>query len=395
MVDKWKYTFLYSLVMLIPFDLLAALGMDLYLPAINNIRYSFDVSHEMIQLTLTLYMATLGLGQLIFGPLSDAIGRRPVIVVGAFVYAFSSFIMSMSHSFSIFLSFRILQSLAGAAVLVAAFATVRDVFSKKETGVVIYAIMGSILAFVPAFAPFLGSIIEYIWHWEGIFFFLGIFATIAGVHALLKWPETRPHYTHPFKFKRFFTIIKSRTFMGYTLAYATAIGTFFVYFSISPSLLIDELGLNKIEFSLWFGSVAVVMIITAHFVKRLVSRWGIRGTAFIGLTGLMISGVILFGVELFFGLSLFGFMLPMYLIGINISLICSVTASGALEAFSSSAGLATALYYAIESLFLSALASLLIAFTPPGTSAIITIYIFISAILAIFFITSGAKYIAK
>ncbi|WP_345870594.1 multidrug effflux MFS transporter [Shewanella algae] len=387
----WNYSFLYSLVLLVPFDLLASLGMDLYLPAVNDIGTSFKVGREQVQLTLTMYMALLGLGQLLFGPLSDKFGRRPIVVIGAVLYSLSSLAIPLSPNFDYFLGLRLLQSLSASALLVAAFATVRDVFAEREEGVVVYAIMGSVLACVPAVAPFLGALIEKQWHWQGIFYFLGIFAAVVAVHTVFKWPETRPAKNQPFRFNSLFTILGSKTFIGYTLAYATAMGTFFAYFSTSPSVLMDTLSLSKVEFSLWFGSVAVVMILTTRFVKPLVGRWGIRGTVFRGLAGLFVSGLILYLCEWLFGVTLLGFMLPMYLIGVNIALTCAVSANGALHAFSASAGLATALYYALESLYLSLMVSVLIKLIPPGTSATIAVYIFISSLLAAGFILLGRR----
>ncbi|WP_226564535.1 multidrug effflux MFS transporter [Shewanella chilikensis] len=387
----WNYSFLYSLVLLVPFDLLASLGMDLYLPAVNEIGTSFKVGREQVQLTLTMYMALLGLGQLLFGPLSDKFGRRPIVVIGAVLYSLSSLAIPLSPNFDYFLGLRLLQSLSASALLVAAFATVRDVFAEREEGVVVYAIMGSVLACVPAVAPFLGALIEKQWHWQGIFYFLGIFAAVVAVHTVFKWPETRPAKTQPFRFNSLFIILGCKTFIGYTLAYATAMGTFFAYFSTSPSVLMDTLSLSKVEFSLWFGSVAIVMILTTRFVKPLVGRWGISGTVFRGLAGLFVSGLILYLCEWLFGVTLLGFMLPMYLIGVNIALTCAVSANGALHAFSASAGLATALYYALESLYLSLMVSVLIKLIPSGTSATIAVYIFISSLLAAGFILLGRR----
>lgn len=387
----WNYSFLYSLVLLVPFDLLASLGMDLYLPAVNDIGTSFKVGREQVQLTLTMYMALLGLGQLLFGPLSDKFGRRPIVVIGAVLYSLSSLAIPLSPNFDYFLGLRLLQSLSASALLVAAFAMVRDVFAEREEGVVVYAIMGSVLACVPAVAPFLGALIEKQWHWQGIFYFLGIFAAVVAVHTVFKWPETRPAKTQPFRFNSLFTILGSKTFIGYTLAYATAMGTFFAYFSTSPSVLMDTLSLSKLEFSLWFGSVAIVMVLTTRFVKPLVGGWGISGTVFRGLAGLFVSGLILYLCEWLFGVTLLGFMLPMYLIGVNIALTCAVSANGALHAFSASAGLATALYYALESLYLSLMVSVLIKLIPPGTSATIAVYIFISSLLAAGFILLGRR----
>lgn len=382
----WKYSFSYSLLLFIPFDLLASLGLDLYLPVIAEIKTNLNLSAEQLQLTLTLYMLILGLGQLVWGPLSDSIGRKPVVILGATTYSLASFLMAQTDSFSLFLSLRLLQAGGAAAMIVATFATIRDVYSEQPQGKIIYALMGSILAIVPAIAPFLGSIIALKWHWQGIFYTLGILSAIAAIHAICRWQESRPCTSQPFTWDNLLSILTNTKFIGYTLAYAAAMGSFFVYFSIAPIILMEKLGLDKLSFSLVFGTVALVMLAATHLIKAKVMRLSCATTVYYGFTLLVVASMVLALIELTFGLTIIGFMLPIYFVGIAIAIICAASANGALADFANCSGLATALYFALESIFVAVGVSIILAIVGSATSIGLTIYVLVCVLLALFFL---------
>ncbi|MDP0563257.1 MAG: multidrug effflux MFS transporter [Candidatus Endonucleobacter sp. (ex Gigantidas childressi)] len=384
MINKsgsWTYTLPYSLCLLVPIDIIASLGMDLYLPVLPEMVTVFLVSSNLVQLSLTFYMMMLGVGQLVFGPLSDKIGRRPVVLIGCGIYCFSSAVIAFSNVFWLFLVCRLFQAMAASAMLVAAFATVRDVFSESKDGVIIYAMMGSILAFVPALAPIMGAIINHYANWQGIFITLAVLSALTGIHTLFRWNETRPLHTLPFEWGQFSIILCSRSFLAYTIAFATAMGTFFVYFSTAPSILMTSLGYSKIEFSLWFGSVALVMIITARFVRYFVASWGEKGIVYRALFLLVGAAVTLTSFEQVLGIHIVSFMVPMYVIAVSISMICSVSANGALKKYNNSAGFATALYYCVESIFLIILGSIAIEIMPTASTMPLSLYIIIASII--------------
>ena len=106
----WAYSLPASLLLIAPFDILASLAMDIYLPIVPAMPGILETSPDVIQLTLSLYMLTLGLGQLIFGPISDSIGRRPVLIGGASLFAAASFGLAASSTATTFLAFRLLQA---------------------------------------------------------------------------------------------------------------------------------------------------------------------------------------------------------------------------------------------------------------------------------------------
>lgn len=188
---RWDYSLPVALSLMIPFDLLASLGMDIFLPVLPQMPEALNTSTLFIQLSLSLYILILGLGQLIFGPLSDRIGRRPVVLGGATVFTLTSFCIALVNRGDLFLFFRVIQALGASAALVGVFSTIRDVYGSRKEGSIIYGILTSMLAFVPAFGPLLGASLAINWGWKAIFYMLGFAGLISLIRAWPRWHETR------------------------------------------------------------------------------------------------------------------------------------------------------------------------------------------------------------
>nr|WP_323853544.1 MFS transporter [Xenorhabdus sp. Vera] len=186
----WGHSLSSALVLMVPIDLLASLAMDVYLPVIPVMPAALDTSPAMIQLTLSVYILLLGLGQMIFGPLSDRIGRRPVVLGGVLLFSIASFVLAMTSSGILFVILRILQALGASAALVATFATVRDVYADRPESSIIYGLFSSMLAFVPALGPILGSAIAFAFGWKGIFVTLGF---LGYWHLVARYPNGMRH----------------------------------------------------------------------------------------------------------------------------------------------------------------------------------------------------------
>lgn len=369
----WAYSLPYSLALMVPFDLLASLAMDVYLPVVPSMPAALGASPALVQFTLTAYMLLLGLGQLIFGPLSDKFGRRPVVLCGAATFAAASFLLAGATGGSAFLGLRIVQALGASAMLVGVFATVRDVYADRPEGTTIYGLFSAMLAFVPAVGPILGAIIALAWGWRAIFFSLGVLATCALIHAWLRWPETGPA-TGARHGQRVPSILGSLSFWVYTVGFATAMGAFFVFFSVAPRILIGVAGWGQLSFSLAFSSVALVMVLATRFIGIFVTRWGIPGCFVRGILVIAAGAGVL---ALSSGSTHWMFIavvLPMWLIAVGIVLVVAVTANGALEAFSDAAGMAVALYYGIQSVIVSALGTLMVLMLDGDTARPLVAY---------------------
>jgi MFS transporter, DHA1 family, chloramphenicol/florfenicol resistance protein len=364
---SWSYSLPAALLLMSPFDILASLAMDIYLPVLPAMPSALDTGPELVQLTLTVYIVVLGLGQVLFGPLSDRIGRRPVLLGGALLFAISSFGLATVDTALAFIGLRLLQAAGASAALVATFATVRDVYAHRPEGTTIYGLFSAMLAFVPALGPVAGALIAGTFGWRAIFVSLGVLGLTACLHAVLRWPETRP--LQPDNRRRSFAaLFASSSFWTYTLGFSAAMGSFFVFFSTAPRVLVERAGLSELAFSLGFASVAVVMIVASRFAGGLVGRWGIPASLRRAMAVLLASAVLL-ALGKVFGLHpLLGFLLPMWLMASGIVLAVSVTANGALAGFDDMAGAAVAVYFCVQSLITGVLGTLLVVLLPGDTA---------------------------
>jgi MFS transporter, DHA1 family, chloramphenicol/florfenicol resistance protein len=363
----WGRSLPFALALMAPFDILASLAMDIYLPVVPSMPTILQTTPSMVQLTLSLYMVMLGVGQLLFGPLSDRFGRRPILLGGGLVFALSSFALAATDNATVFVALRFVQATGASAALVATFATVRDVYAARPEGATIYGLFSAMLSFVPALGPIVGAFIAKGFGWRAIFATLGLFGLIATWRAFRHWHETRST-SDVSSAGSLGRIVRDFAFWTYTLGFATAMGTFFVFFSTAPRILIERGGFGETGFSFAFASVAVVMIAATRILPRHTQKWGARISVASGMATLLISALLLGIGEILLKPSFLSLIVPMWLAAVGIVLTASMTANGALAAFDDNAGMAVAFYFCIQSLIVSLAGTALVIFLPGDTA---------------------------
>ncbi len=324
------------------------MAIDIYLPAFPTIATQFNVTEQQVQQTVAIFMLTVGLGQLIAGPLADKFGRKPVAVVGVSLYAGSALLAYMAPSFAVLMFARALQGLGACATFVVAFAIVRDKYGSERSGQMITYLNG-IVCFIPALAPILGAWLTVQFGWRMNFMFLTLFALAGLVITLTLFRETRPadsHYQgHILDLRRFVPILKTPIFLFNSLLCMVAMSAILVYVTLAPGWIITHLGGSVADFTFWFTLNAVLSIV-ASFITPIYIKRNSQKALRVGVTVLVSSGILM--IALSHIESAIALMLPILIAALGFALSLGSAAGMALSRFPKQAGTASALIGAMQ-----------------------------------------------
>lgn len=269
---------------------LPPIATDLYLPAMPSIATALQAGPEAVQQTLTLYLLFFALAQLIFGPLSDARGRRLVMLVGLAIFGLGSVLCAFAGSIEALIGYRALQGIGAAAMVVTVPAVVRD----QATGSDFSRVMGFIMLVMgvaPLIAPLIGSLILKLAGWRMIFLTLAAVTSLVTVLYLLKVGETLPRerrkgFDVPSVAKNYLAVIADRQAMCYMLCSALAVAAMFGFLAASPFVYIEFYGVSEQGYGLLFAANISLMLLMTSVSNRLVGRHGPR--RMLGMAMLMI-----------------------------------------------------------------------------------------------------------
>ena len=305
---------------------IAPLSTDMYLPALSQVKQSFETSEFLTQLSLASFFVAFALGQLIYGPLSDIFGRKIPALVGIFLFMLSSLFCVIIDNIYIFIILRFFEALGGCAGVVIARAIVNDLFELKEAAS-IFALMMVFSALAPMLSPsFGGFLIEYFsWH--------SIFATLFGLGILLflliffALKESAPHlkrqkFSHKETLKSYRFVLKDKPFILYVSCASLVLAAMFAYITGSSFVFINFFGLSERDFGLLFGLNALGFVIFANINAKMVRKIDSEKILFYALIIMLISTLILFvnslikpnlwlfELSIFTSIALLGFIAP-------------------------------------------------------------------------------------
>ena len=266
--------------LLVAMTAVVALAIDMMLPALDDIAADLGTAHENDrQYVLTAYLLGFSAAQLIYGPLADAYGRKPVILGALGLFLAATLACMFAQSFETLLLARLLQGAAAAACRVIATAIARDLTSGRRMAEVMSMVMTVFMA-VPVLAPGLGQLILFYLPWRGVFGFLFLFALglVAWLH--FRMPETlHPEYRQKLGFgssvRGFTEAMTTRLMLGYTLAGAAFFSGLYAFLGSSEQIFAEHFELGD-RFPLAFAGIAFGMGITSYINSKLVMRWGQR-----------------------------------------------------------------------------------------------------------------------
>ena len=331
---------------------LGPLTIDMYLPSLPTITTDLQTTAAAVQLTLTGTLAGLALGQLLVGPVSDAVGRRTPLLFGVAAHILASVLCVIAPNLAVLGTLRVLQGLGAASAAVVAMAIVRDLFTGLPAAKLLSRLM-LVMGAAPILAPTLGGIVLSWTSWRGVFVVLALFGVAILTVTALALPETLPAERRrnggvTGTIRDYGRLFSDRAYLGLILVAGLAMAAMFAYVAGSSFVFQDEYGLSEQQFGFVFGAGAVGLIAATQFNVRLLRRWtpsqilvaALAAGAFFGLL-LLLNAATGFG-------GLAGILVPLWLVLASAGLALPNAPALALSRHGEAAGTAAALLGAVQ-----------------------------------------------
>ncbi|WP_375423248.1 multidrug effflux MFS transporter [uncultured Friedmanniella sp.] len=329
---------------------LSAIGpltIDTYLPALPRLSADLGASDSQAQLTITGLIVGMGLGQLVIGPLSDALGRRKPLLVGLALHGAMSVLCALAPSITLLALTRTLQGVGGAAVAVVSMAIVRDLFSGVKAAQLLSRLM-LVVGVAPVLAPSLGSALLTLTSWRGIFVVLAVAAVALLVLALVALPETLPTVRRSRaslggSLRAYRGLFGDRLFVVMVLVSGFSFATLFAYISGAPFLLQELYGLTPQQFGLAFSVNAFGLILMTQLNPVLIRRVSPVRVLMVAVAVSTVASAALVATALTGFGGLLGFLVPLWFVVASAGLSFPNAPAIALNRHGESAGSAAAL----------------------------------------------------
>lgn len=342
----------------------AAAAIHLFSPALPVASVELGVDPSTIQLTVSLYMVGLAIGQLFYGPISDRYGRRRVLLAGLLIYTIAGFATVFATSGSALIVARFLQSLGGCSGLVLGRAIIRDTSIASEDAARRLALMTLMVAIVPGLGPLVGGLLETVLGWRSILFALTVLGAVNLACVWFMLDETRPntglitftqlsrHYVH---------LLRSPVFLGYAIGGGCATSSIYSFIASAPFIFAGELHRPTDEVGLyvamvisgnWLGSLAANRLIGVLEIKKHLVRANLLS---------VIGAFLLLAFTLGNGLSISTVLLSMFCFSVGAGMASPAAASQALSVNPEVIGSAAGLYGFVQ-MVIGALTTVLVGF---------------------------------
>lgn len=289
-LKKWGFVIFITTLSTIP-----PLATDMYMPALPQMVDVFNTTTTLTSFTMTIFFVFMALGILIFGPLSDKYGRKPILLLSISITLIASILCSLSPTIEFLIAVRAIQALGAGGMMTTATALIRDSFSGKEMGQVL-SITQALGFLAPMLAPIIGAVILMYFDWSKTFLALAAMNSISLIGALLL-KETLP------KEKRsqngvarsifgIVTVLKNKTFTGFFLVGSILTAPFMAYIAVASYVYINGFGVSETQFSIYFAITSAVAVVGPLLYMR-IGHKSVRLNFIVIFVMIAVSGVLL------------------------------------------------------------------------------------------------------
>ncbi|PXW99573.1 DHA1 family bicyclomycin/chloramphenicol resistance-like MFS transporter [Sphaerotilus hippei] len=360
--------------------LLSAIGpfaIDMYLPALPEIGRSLDADIRQVQLSLMAFFLSLGLCQLVYGPLSDLWGRKRPLYLGLSLFALGSIGCALAPDIESLIAFRFVAGLGACAGMVVPRAIVRDLHTGTEATRLMSLLM-LVFSVSPVLAPLAGSAVIAWADWRWIFWAVTAAAVLAMAMMLVFMEETRPAAERTDSsvagaLSAYGQLLRDRHFLGLVLIGAFGMSSFFSYLANSSFVLIGHYGLSPTQYSFFFSINAAAFIGVAQVNARLCARLGLPGVIRLGVIGHAGTAVLLWALFTLAGVDRLDVLAALVFVSFGfLGLVIPTTSVLALEPHGRIAGTASALLGTLQMVTGAAVMAVISAFVDGSARPMVT-----------------------
>lgn len=289
-LKKWGFVVFITMLSTIP-----PLATDMYMPALPQMVDVFNTTTTLTSFTMTIFFVFMAIGILIFGPLSDKYGRKPILLLSISITLIASILCSLSPTIEFLIAVRAIQALGAGGMVTTATALIRDSFSGKEMGQVL-SITQALGFLAPMLAPLIGAVILMYFDWSKTFLVLAVMNSISLIGALLL-KETLPKEkcSQNGVARSIFgivTVLKNKTFTGFFLVGSILTAPFMAYIAVASYVYINGFGVSETQFSIYFAITSAVAVVGPLLYMR-IGHKSVRLNFIVIFVMIAVSGVLL------------------------------------------------------------------------------------------------------
>ncbi|WP_122135059.1 multidrug effflux MFS transporter [Staphylococcus warneri] len=340
---------------------IGALSIDMFLPGLPEIKNDFHTTTSNAQLTLSLFMIGLALGNLFAGPISDATGRKKPLWISMFIYTLASLGIVFVTNIEIMIALRFIQGVTGGAASVISRAIASDMYKGKELTKFLSLLM-LVNGVAPVIAPAIGGVILSLAVWRMVFIILTVFGILMVISSLTKVPESLQDDEKDSDgikemFKNFKHLLETPKFVLPMLIQGFSFIMLFTYISASPFIIQKIYGMSALQFSIMFAAIGITLIISSQLVGVLVDRIERRQLLKI-VTYIQVLGVVIVAITLLNHLSFWILVIGFIILVAPVTAVASLGFSIAMDESTRGRGSASSLLGLVQFLLGGLMSSL-------------------------------------